>query len=643
MISFFRRALSSPILLGLLALVLVAFIVTGINDPFGGGGAASGTSFAKVGKTELSEIELGKQFDRLMQRMREQQPELTAAAAVREGAIEQVADQLVGGEALQQFARALGLAVGKAQVDSEIAAVPAFAGPSGKFDQTVYEQAIARQRLTDRELREGLEGDLLRRQLLVPALAGNAVPRLLVTPYVQLLMENRTASIAFVPAAAFAPGEPTAAQVQAHYKANIAKVTIPERRSFTYALLDKTQLEQGVTVSEAEISDYYRKHDDLYGATSTRTLSQAVVQDRGVADAIVKRVRGGADFVATAGALAQLTAEDMALGEQTQAQFAAATSAEVAKAAFGLAQGGVSDPVKSDFGWHVVHADAVTETPAKPLASVRDEIERTVRAEKAATAFAELTATIEDAIDGGESLSDVAKANGLALVTVPAVTRTGQMEGNSDFKGDARIAPVLEKVFTIDAEEGAVVEPITEALAVVLAIDRVVPPTPVPLERVRAAMVLDWKRSEANRRAKAAADAILAEVDKGKDLNAALAARQLPPARSVSGRRLDLAREQNVAPPVALAFALPEKGMRVLAAPQAAGQFIVRVDKVTPTDETPDAALVDNLRAQMSRVAAEELAAQFTRAAQGEVGVSRNAAAINRVKQRYLAAAPAQP
>ena len=45
-------------------------------------------------------------------------------------------------------------AVGKAQVDSEIAAVPAFAGPSGKFDQTVYEQAIARQRLTDRDLGE---------------------------------------------------------------------------------------------------------------------------------------------------------------------------------------------------------------------------------------------------------------------------------------------------------------------------------------------------------------------------------------------------------------------------------------------------------------------------------------------------------
>ena len=33
-------------LFGLLALVLVAFIVTGINDPFGGGGAASGTPAA---------------------------------------------------------------------------------------------------------------------------------------------------------------------------------------------------------------------------------------------------------------------------------------------------------------------------------------------------------------------------------------------------------------------------------------------------------------------------------------------------------------------------------------------------------------------------------------------------------------------
>ena len=39
MITFFRKALSSWVVLALLGLVLVAFIVTGIGDPFGGSGA----------------------------------------------------------------------------------------------------------------------------------------------------------------------------------------------------------------------------------------------------------------------------------------------------------------------------------------------------------------------------------------------------------------------------------------------------------------------------------------------------------------------------------------------------------------------------------------------------------------------------
>jgi len=50
MISFIRRALSSWIALGILGLVLVAFIITGVGGPGGvSGGGGSGTVIAKAG------------------------------------------------------------------------------------------------------------------------------------------------------------------------------------------------------------------------------------------------------------------------------------------------------------------------------------------------------------------------------------------------------------------------------------------------------------------------------------------------------------------------------------------------------------------------------------------------------------------
>src|SRR3546814_2366377 len=60
-----------------------------------------------------------------------------------------------------------GFGVSRRQVDAEIASIPAFQ-IGGRFDQASYEAALAQQNLSDRELRKGLTGDLLRRQVLMP-------------------------------------------------------------------------------------------------------------------------------------------------------------------------------------------------------------------------------------------------------------------------------------------------------------------------------------------------------------------------------------------------------------------------------------------------------------------------------------------
>ena len=57
MISFFRRWLSSPIVLVLFALVVVAFVIVGIGNPLGGGAPAGGT-VAEVGDQEISAARL---------------------------------------------------------------------------------------------------------------------------------------------------------------------------------------------------------------------------------------------------------------------------------------------------------------------------------------------------------------------------------------------------------------------------------------------------------------------------------------------------------------------------------------------------------------------------------------------------------
>ncbi len=641
MITFFRRALSSWVVLGLLGLVLVAFVVTGIHDPFGGGSAA-GSNVAAVGNKQISESQFISQFERMMKRLREQQPKLTNEQAVREGALEQLLGQMVGADALEQFGLKSGLVASKRMIDAEIAAVDAFKGPNGQFDQMTYEQALKAQGVSARELRDGISGDLIRRQLLVPAMAGNEVPQQLVLPYVQLLLEKRKASIATVPSAAFKVDAPTDAQVAAFFKAKVAAYTIPERRGFTYALIEKAKLESGAAVTPADVANYYKAHQDLYAGTEKRVIEQAVLPDQAQADALVKRVRAGETFTKVAANLVKLSASDLALGTLAQGELAGMTSDKVATAAFAAAKGNVTDPVQSDFGWHVVHVRDVVQANGKSLASVDGEIREKLKHDKIEAAFAEVTGKIEDAIDSGESLSDVARANGLTLVEVPPVTRDGRVFGKVGFSPDQRVGKLLKRVFEGDQADGAVVENIGDGLAAVMAINDVVAPAPMPLADIRTAVVADWTRDQQMLKAKAAADAILAEVNGGKTLAAVLAARQLPPARSIEGQRIQLMQSgQQVPPPVAMAFALPVNAIRSLRAPANQGYFIVKVDAVTPAEGQPDPNLVGAMRNQMAGVAANELVDQFTRAVVKDVKVERNPAALARVKARYTGAANA--
>ena len=640
MISLFRRALSSWFALGLLGLVLVAFIVTGIHDPFGGSGNSAGGPVAQVAKHKITSNDLLDQFERTMRRLRQDQPKLTNEQAVRDGALEQMLDQLVMQSALEEFSKNIGLSISPRLVDKEIAAIPAFQGPSGQFDQTIYRQTLAAQRMTDRQLRDSFSGDLLRRQLLDPMLIGADTPTAMVMPFVQLLLEERRASIGLVPADAYPAPQPNEAALAAYYKTNIARYTIPERRSFTYAFLDKAEIARNLKISDADIAKYYQDNAADYAGKEKRILSQAVVPDEKTARALVARVRGGEAFVKAANALGGFSAEDLAIGTQTREEFASATNVAVATAAFAAQKGAVTDPVKSEFGWHVVHIDDIQNLPGKSLAAVRSEIVATLTRTQADDQYADLTSKIEDAIDGGESLSDVAKSYKLALVSVPAITRDGQVAGNTPpFKADARLGGILGKIFSLDAADGAVVEPMSDSLAAVIAIGDIVPPTPVALAEIKARVTADWQRNAQNQRAKQEAEKILAELKKGSSLSQALASRNLPPLRPIAGRRIDVMRQPNVPAPVMAVFALPRGGARLIDVPGQGGYFIVKLDNVIAAQGAPDPQIIAAVRAQMGQGAADELGAAFARAVERDVGTKRNMAALKAIKQRYIGAA----
>ena len=143
-----------------------------------------------------------------------------------------------------------------------------------------------------------------------------------------------------------------------------------------------------ISVSETEMKTYYDAHLDRWTTPATVTFREIVllyggdrrdvVHDR--AEEIVREARAGTDFL-------QLVQEYSEAGTRETAGLIGPVPAgdllpEIARAAFDLKPGEISDPIDTSRSFHILRLDASTQTIVKLLATVHDEVYAAVREEK---------------------------------------------------------------------------------------------------------------------------------------------------------------------------------------------------------------------------------------------------------------------
>lgn len=635
MITSLRRGAKSPLFLVILAIIAVAFVVTGINAPGSVGGGLGAEDVASVDGRGVTVREVTDQAERRLAQARQQNSEADMAQLVAAGAIEQIIDGLITQRAVRLFADDSGMAVGKAQIDGQIASMPAFFDLTGKFSDAAYRSKLAEERVSEAELREDVYATTLQRQLLIPIGASARVPSGVAAPYATMLLENRRGMVGIVPAQSGGP-EPSEADLAAFYAQNRARYLIPERRVVRYALLGAADAGASAP-TEAEIADYYRANAATYAGTETRVLSQVVLPDQAAARAMSARIAGGQSFVAAAAA-AGFSAGDISIGPQDKAAFARLTSQGVADRVFTLGELAVSAPLQSPLGWHVVKVDAVRRAAGRPLATVRGEIASELGKRKADEAMAALIEAVEEQISDGASFADVARARKLSVVETPPITASGIAPGNPGYRPPASLAPLLKSAFESAPGEDPLVEALPgETGYAIVAVERVVPAAPPPLANVRAEVVTALKAKRASDRARAIAAAIVAKVNGGAPMARAFAEAgiRVGAPRPITARRLDVARaNQQIPPPLQMLFSLPKGRARLLAAPQDAGFFVVHLTEIVPGDPAGSPGLTEATRNQFSSVAGQEYVEQFVNALRKDRKIVRDERAIARLKSQ---------
>jgi|HubBroStandDraft_6_1064221.scaffolds.fasta_scaffold40627_2 peptidyl-prolyl cis-trans isomerase D len=240
--------------------------------------------------------------------------------------------------------------------------------------------------------------------------------------------------------------QPSEAELKAFYERNKATYnnSIPEKRKVQYVLVDTAKILSDIPVTKEDLQGFYDQHRDDYRVPEQVSVSHILIKTplpgpdgkvdaKGTEDArkkaedVLKQLKAGGNFAD----LARKYSEDPGSGKNGGSLGwigRGRTVPEFEKTAFSLAKGSTSDLVQSSYGFHIIRVDDKQAAHVKTLDEVKDQIEESIKQQKAAQAAAnQVNALLGQARTVG--LEKAAAAKGLQVISTDFVSRTDTLPG----------------------------------------------------------------------------------------------------------------------------------------------------------------------------------------------------------------------
>jgi peptidyl-prolyl cis-trans isomerase D len=499
------------IILGLLAIPFVFFgLDSYIRD-------VPQDAVASVGDTEITASEFQTEFSRYRAQLRAQQGEAYSdIEANRPEARREFLESMIEQRLLTNYAQQMGLTISPTTIAEVIASIPAFQ-LNGQFDVAVYEQRIRASGQTPAGFERDLARDLLVQELPAAVSSSTPVTDADVDRWLAIQLESRSVATVRVPSAPLIdPAAVDAATVEQYYNDNLDQFMRPEQISVEFLELDTRDMAQNIEIDEQSLRERYEAVRERFMSPERRRAAHILLTDeqrsedeaRALAQTLTERLRAGESFADLAGEFSEdpVSAED---GGDLGWIEPGVMMASFEDALFAMEAGAVSDPVQTEFGWHIIRLDEVEEPRGQSFDEARAEIEAEVREERAEDMYIELSERMVDLIYADPTgLASVASDLGLELQNAGPFSR---------FSAEGVLAnpAVMEAAFSdLVLVERQASEPIEvdPNHAVVVRVLEHFPTAPRSLDDVREEIVNRLAREQAREAARARAETLLTQI-----------------------------------------------------------------------------------------------------------------------------------
>ncbi len=280
----------------------------------------------------------------------------------------------------------------------------------------------------------------LRIQLQINQLRRGLIESSFITPsefrkFVELQMEERSGQYMLIPSSNYADQVILDNQeINTFYTENTSSFMTEEEIDVEYLSIDIEDIVQDIEYSKSDVEQYYKENIDRFRSNEERKSSHILISfdDEVIDDAaleqinnIQERVKAGESFEA----LAQEFSDDGGsaanggdLGWAEPGLFVP----EFDQVLFALEIGDISDPVKTQFGYHIIRLDDLKEGRKKEFAEIEEELTNEYSKLLAEDRLYDLAEQLDDlALQAFNELDSVADALALDLNQISAITRKG--------------------------------------------------------------------------------------------------------------------------------------------------------------------------------------------------------------------------
>lgn len=511
------NSIKSALGAGVMIILMIAFLMSGSNgrlDAFKGNFSGS---VINAGSHSVSPFEFKKAFDAEKGKYEQQyQAPISPDEAVKGGLDKQVLTDMAIQSAIREWLGRLGFRTSDRMLAAILHKDPNFANPvTGQFDPDVYKRLLAQNELSAPEYEKDLKEQVATTQFAVTLQLGSSAPSIYSALAAAFVSETRDASYFVIDQRSVpAPPKPTDAEIAAYQKAHADEFTRPEMRTVTVVRFSPKDFEDKVTVDPADVQKQFDFKKDTLSKPETRSIVQFPAKDLKNANDIAQRLKAGADPVT----LARATGAKAVTYEDKPKT--AIPDPAIAAAAFGLKEGEISAPVKSQFGTYVVlKVEKVTPGSVATLESAKAEIETDLKQKAAQKKAYEASDVYDTAHQDGASLPDAAKKAGVATTSIGPVSATGLDMNAKPIEG---LSPdVLKAAFaTAAGSDSDIVESTTEkGVYFAVRVEKVAPPALIPLAEVREKIATKIQEDAVYKAMVEKAKALQARLNKGESID----------------------------------------------------------------------------------------------------------------------------